>query len=164
MNRKSFLASFGLAGGMILTGDLTAKKEKNPMPLDSDLVREFVVAGHNDLNKVKKMVKEIPRIINCSWDWGGGDYETAMEGAGHTGNEEVVSYLIERGARPNIFTLAMMGEYELVKNWIGKYPELLTSWGPHGYSLLHHAQLAVKNADQLINFLRSEGLDITKFS
>ncbi|MBS0001120.1 MAG: hypothetical protein KFF73_19200 [Cyclobacteriaceae bacterium] len=77
---------------------------------------------------------------------------------------EIVEYLIENGARPNIFTMAMLGEYEIVKRWIQKYPPILTSRGPHGFSLLHHAEMAGNNSDLLSQYLRSEGLTTVKFS
>lgn len=36
--------------------------------LSKDWVFEFVKANHNDLEKVKQMLKESPALINASWD------------------------------------------------------------------------------------------------
>src|SRR5687768_3257124 len=56
------------------------KFDKGP-PLAPDLVRGFVGAAHGDLEKVKAMLAEQPRLVNATWDWGGGDFETALGGA-----------------------------------------------------------------------------------
>lgn len=65
--------------------------------LPPDKVKDFVIAGHGDLVKVKTMLQEIPTLLYATWDWGGGDFETALEGAGHVGNKEIANYLISTG-------------------------------------------------------------------
>ncbi|HEY2295672.1 MAG TPA: hypothetical protein VGM86_33635 [Thermoanaerobaculia bacterium] len=40
--------------------------------LDPDLVRDFVIAGHHDLNRVRELLDQHPTLINAAWDWGGG--------------------------------------------------------------------------------------------
>src|SRR3954469_18267188 len=80
-----------------------AQKQEKPPALKPELVKDFVIAGHGNLDKVKQMLSEEPGLLNACWDWGGGDFETALEGAGHVGNKPIANYLIEQGARLNIF-------------------------------------------------------------
>jgi hypothetical protein len=40
------------------------------------------------------MLAELPTLLYATWDWGNGDFETALEGAGHVGNKEIANYLI----------------------------------------------------------------------
>jgi hypothetical protein len=53
------------------------------------------VAGHANLERTKELPETQPGWLNASWDWGGGDFETALDGASHMGNREqaVVEYL-----------------------------------------------------------------------
>ncbi|MBD3165705.1 ankyrin repeat domain-containing protein [bacterium] len=108
------------------------------MPLST--VEEFVKAGHNNLPRTKEMLEREPGLLNAAWDWGDGDFETALGGASHVGNREIARYLIGEGARMNLFTSTMLGEVEIVKPWLDAYPDLVHSKGPHGLSLLHHAE------------------------
>src|SRR5690348_8362263 len=64
--------------------------EKKP-PLPRDMVSEFVRVAHFDLAKVKEMVEKEPMVVNACWDWGGGDFETALGGASHVGNRDIAS-------------------------------------------------------------------------
>src|SRR5688500_8136381 len=68
------------------------KIDKGP-PLAPDLVKSFVGAAHSALDKVKAMLAEPPRLINATWDWGGGDWETALGGASHMGRPDIASHL-----------------------------------------------------------------------
>ncbi len=131
-------------------------------PISIKTIEEFVKAGHNDLKKVKEMLNAKPNLISCRYDWGNGDFEEAIEGAAHVGNKEIATYLISQGARINLFVLTMLGENELVKPILKKYPKLIFSKGPHGFTLLHHANIG-KN-QEMTDFLIKEGLTVTKFS
>ena len=102
------------------------------------------------------MLKERPTLNYATWDWGNGDFETALEGASHLGRKEIANYLIQQGARPSLFTLAMLGRKDLVIPIIEAYPSLLSSKGAHGFTLLHHAR--VGNAHELAGWLMKQGL------
>ncbi|MEJ2005661.1 MAG: hypothetical protein P8X57_12000 [Cyclobacteriaceae bacterium] len=132
------------------------------MPGKQSLVEEFVRAAHNDLARVDEMLKDDPSIINVSYNWGSNDYETAIDGASHVGNRQIAEYLIKKGARPTILTMAMMGNEDHVKNWITSYPDSLFTRGPHGFTLLHHARVGEQPA--LEAWLQESGLNISKFS
>jgi ankyrin repeat protein len=104
------------------------------------------------------MLEEYPNLLYSRYDWGNGDFEEALEGAGHVGNKEIAQYLIGRGARPNIFVLTMLGETVIVKSFLEKYPVLLNSLGPHGFTLLHHATRGGEEAKELLDYFQSKGL------
>ena len=96
------------------------------------------------------------------WDLGGGDFETALEGAGHVGNKEIANYLIKQGARTNMFVLAMLGKTNIVKPYLEAFPEYLNARGPHGFTFLHHAQRGGEEAKEMLEYFQSKGLKETK--
>jgi hypothetical protein len=171
MQRKLFLQQFTMGAGslfaapLLLTGQTaTVNNQPRGNPLLPEKVKEFVVAGHSELEKVKAMLAETPNLLYAAWDWGNGDFETALEGSGHMGNKEIASYLIAQGARPNIFVQAMLGKTELVKQQLNLFPELLNSKGAHGFTLLHHAIQGGENAKALVAYLDEKGLKVKNIS
>jgi len=160
MNRKHFILQSAAASVPILIAPLKvlAKNSEDPEPYKLDVVKEFVIAGHGKLDKVKAMLEEYPNLIFSRYDWGNGDFEEAIEGAGHVANKEIATYLIEQGARPNLFVLTMLGETSIVKSVIEKYPSLLTAKGPHGLSLLHHATKGGEGSKELLEYFKQKGL------
>jgi hypothetical protein len=129
--------------------------EERPPRLDLELVREFVIAGHSNLEKVKTMLQTEPRLLNAAHDWGGGDWETALEGAAHVGTRDVALYLLEQGARPSLFASAMLGELEVVKPFLTLYPAMKDAKGAHNIPLLVHAKNGGDHAQKVVEFLGS---------
>lgn len=131
-----------------------AKKDKGP-PIPYDLVRAFVGAGHADLAAVRQMLEERPNLINATWDWGGGDYETALGGASHMGRRDIAEHLVARGARLDLFAAAVLGQLEVLRAAVAAFPGIHRTLGPHGIPLLQHA----RNAEQaeVIRYLESLG-------
>lgn len=165
MNRKSFLQQFSVtATGFLVAPQLIQAQQvaPKPDPLPAEKVKEFVSAGHNNLEKVKSLLQEFPTLIYATWDLGGGDFETAIEGAGHVGAKEIANYLINAGARANMFVLTMLGKTQLVKPYLEMYPAYVQARGPHGLTLLHHAQRGGEEAKELLDYLQSKGLKETK--
>ncbi len=161
MNRKGFISKS--LGGLALTGIVPtfafSQSPQEPGQFDIKLVKDFVVAGHKNLSLVKEMLHEHPNLIYCRYDWGNGDFEEAIEGAGHLGNKEIANYLISKGARVNLFVLTMLGKASLVKPTLEAYPELVFAKGPHGFTLLHHAKMG--EAKELQDYLLEKGLKET---
>lgn len=160
MNRKHFLqqslfATAGLSLPVIVSAQNSPRSED---PLPPEKVKEFVIAGHGNFEKVKAMLAEMPTLLYSCWDWKNGDFETALEGAGHVGNKEIANYLIERGARTNLFVLTMLGKTALVKAYLDLYPQYLKARGPHGLTLLHHAAKGGDDSKELLNYLKEKGL------
>jgi hypothetical protein len=126
-----------------------------PPALSLDLVKEFVIAGHVDLDKVKQMLGNERGLLNATWDWGGGDFEMAIGGAGHMGRRDIALYLVGEGCRMDIFVAAMLGELEVVKTTLAQFPNLLSSHGPHGIPLMAHARAGGEQAKAVLEYLQS---------
>jgi hypothetical protein len=75
----------------------------------------MVGVSHGNLPRVKELVSARPALARASWDWGYGDWEAAIDAASHVGNRPIAEYLIANGARPTIYTAAMMGQLAIVK-------------------------------------------------
>ena len=169
MNRKNFLQQVAIGTGSIIAAPYLLSGQTTPgkmpikaEPLPAEKVKEFVSAGHNNLDKVKVLLAEFPTLLYATWDLGGGDFETGLEGAGHVGNKDIANYLIRQGARTNMFVLTMLGKTQIVKAYLETYPEYLNARGPHGFTLLHHAQRGGDDAKELMEYLQSKGLKETK--
>lgn len=148
-----------VTGSIFLPKILYSKLMDDKKALSADLVKNFVIAGHGDLPKVKEMLTAEPGLLNASWDWKEGDFETAIGGAGHIGSKEIASYLIAQGARIDIFVAAMLGKLELVKVFTDAFPEMIYSKGPHGLSLMHHAKKGGDDSLNIVEFLNSKGIN-----
>ena len=131
---------------------------KRPDPLTATLVREFVGKAHGDLAATTALLAETPGLLNATWDWGGGDFEMGIGGAGHRGNREIAEFLIGQGGRMDIFVAAMLGKLDIVKAMLAAYPGLLNSKGPHGIPLMVHAKKGGAPAEAVVAFLESQGL------
>lgn len=160
ISRRAFLRRF-TAGAAALVSPIALFADDNPA-LDRERVFAFVKAGHNDLAAVTSMLSEEPLLLNAAWDWGGGDFETALGGAGHVGNAAIARYLIDRGARADLFALTMLGETDLVIPMLERFPTLLDAPGPHGFTLLHHARVGGAVAAPLVDYLTGKGLTDSK--
>jgi hypothetical protein len=129
--------------------------EKKPA-LMPDLVAEFVVKAHGDLERVQALLEQEPALINATWDWGGGDWETALGGAAHMGRRDIAQFLLRQGARIDLFAAAMLGELAIVQAVVTAFPDALNIRGPHGIPLIAHAQAGGVEAAAVREYL--EGL------
>jgi hypothetical protein len=128
-----------------------------PDPLAGTVVQEFVRKAHTDLPATKALLAEQPSLLNATWDWGGGDFEMGIGGAGHMGNREIAEYLISQGGRFDIFVAAMLGKLDIVRSLLTAWPALLDSKGPHGIPLMRHAIAGGEPAKQVLDYLKSLG-------
>ncbi|NBD27075.1 ankyrin repeat domain-containing protein [Paenibacillus glycinis] len=119
-----------------------------------ELVKEFVGNAHGDLNRVRELLEQEPGLLNAAWDWGGGDWETALGAAAHMGRRDIALFLLERGARLDLFAAAMLGKLEVVKAMIADNSSLKDAPGPHGIPLVAHAQAGGEEASAVIAFLQ----------
>ena len=135
--------------------------------IDDEMVAEVVGASHFNLDKVKELVNFRPELARATWDWGFGDWETAIGAASHVGRRDIATFLMDNGARPDIFTYAMLGAHDAVKSMIETTPGIQAVGGPHGISLLQHAKNGARaeglsdrqkeEAKKLIDYLESLG-------
>lgn len=123
--------------------------------LNRTMLQDFVIYAHSDLEMTRKLLERDPMLLNGFMDWGGGDWESALGGASHMGRRDIVEFLLERGARMDIFCATMMGQLEAVKAMLTLQPKLIDSRGPHGFTLHFHGQLAGKDADKMVAYLQS---------
>ena len=130
---------------------------QRPPALAALLVRDFVGKAHADLAGTKALLAEQPALLNATWDWGGGDFETGIGGAGHMGNREIAEFLIGQGARLDVFVAAMLGKLDVVRAMLTAWPGLLQSKGPHGIPLMRHARAGGEPANAVVDYLQSLG-------
>jgi hypothetical protein len=128
--------------------------EKKPA-LEMTLVQDFVGKSHADLDGVKELLGREPALINSAWDWGGGDWETGLGAAAHMGRRDIATYLLENGARLDLFAAAMLGHLNIVKATLEAYPEAVNIPGPHDIPLIAHAQAGGNEARQVYEYLKS---------
>jgi hypothetical protein len=119
------------------------------------LVQDFVIYAHSDLPMVQQLLAREPALLNATMDWGGGDWESGLGGASHMGRRDIVEFLLEKGARIDIFCAAMMGQLEAVKAFLTLQPKLIDAKGPHGFTLHFHAQVGGKEAENVLDYLQS---------
>ena len=121
--------------------------------LDPKLVEEFVGNAHGDLNRVKELLGQEPALINSTWDWGGGDWESGLGAAAHMGRRDIANYLLDHGARLDLFAAAMLGKLEIVKVVLRDFPTAKNIPGPHGIPLLAHAKAGGAEAQAVFDYL-----------
>jgi hypothetical protein len=137
---------------------ITDSEERNMQPktaLQASLVQEFVGVAHGDLNRVQQMLAQEPGLINACWDWGGGDFESALGAAAHMGRKDIANFLLQKGARLDLFAAAMLGKLEIVKAALVAFPAALHTPGPHGIPLIAHAQAGGDEARDVLDYLET---------
>ena len=164
VSRRFFLGAtpvLALAGAARSRG-VRAEPQEQPIPLssnfpthDSALVRDFVGASHGNVAKVKELLQGRPALAKSAWDWGYGDWETALGAASHVGNRDIAELLIATGAPATIFSAVMLGQLEAVQAFVAASPGIQRTKGPHGIPLLAHAQAG--KAAEVIKYLESLG-------
>jgi hypothetical protein len=132
--------------------------DEKPQPIEPELVAEFVLKAHGDLGVVKQLLEQEPAIVNAAWDWGGGDWETALGAAAHVGRRDIAEYLLEHGARLDVFAAAMLGETEIVRAMLESQPGLRDARGPHGIPLIAHAEAGSEQAREVLDLLQAVGV------
>ncbi len=123
--------------------------------IDPELVRDFVGSAHSDLERVRELDQSQPALVNAAWDWGGGDWETGLGAAAHMGRRDIALCVLEHGARMDIFAAAMLGHLSIVQAMLDAFPEAWKWRGPHGISLLQHAEAGGPAASPIADYLRT---------
>jgi hypothetical protein len=118
----------------------------------------MVMVSHFDLKRVQQLVESRPSLARAAWDWGLGDWESALGAASHMGNRPIAEYLLSKGARPSLFSAAMFGHLAVVKAFITAQPGSERIRGPHSISLLAHAKAGGEAARPVYDYLGSLGV------
>ena len=168
INRSQFLrhsivgATSLILSPMVAASQSEKPKQEKPAPISLEIVKEFVGVSHGKFDRCKEMLENNHLLLHVSFDWGGGDYESGIEAAGHVGNKEIANYLLSKGARYNIYLASMLGHLDTVKQVLTFNPGLLNSKGPHGFTMLHHAQRGGEEAKPVVAYLESLGAKETR--
>ena len=136
----------------------SAPPPKPPKLLD-DKVQGVVGEAHRSLERVREFVAETPTLVNARWDWGGGDFETPMEAAAHTGGRAIAEFLLAHNARFDLYGAAMLGQLDRVQAALG--PDVVSAAavpGPHGFTLLHCAKQGGAPARPVYDWLVAHGV------
>lgn len=123
----------------------------------AEIVREMVTVAHGNVKRVKELVDGRPSLAKAAVDWGFGDWEDALGAASHVGNREIAEYLIGKGARPTLFSAAMLGQLDTVKAFLAAQPGAQRVTGPHSISLLAHARAGGPQAAAVYQYLDTLG-------
>jgi hypothetical protein len=155
--RSSMRILAGTCAGLIVAPRLIAQNRSQnpprPDPLVDDQVHEFVKVAHGDLDRTRELLDDEPRLIKASWDWGGGDFESALGAAGHMGRRDIAHLLLDRGAPLELCAAAMLGQLAVVEAALTARPSLLHVPGPHGIPLTAHARKGGEQAAVVLSFL-----------
>jgi hypothetical protein len=136
-----------------------AKPPPKPPALPPEKVQSVVGQAHRSLDAVRALVDETPLLVNASWDWGGGDFETPLQAAAHTGGRAIAEFLLSRNARFDLYAAAMLGELEQVKALLAAdVVRLAAVPGPHGFTLLHCAKQGGEKSRPVYDWLISSGV------
>jgi hypothetical protein len=155
--RGSLVAATGLWG----SGALAQPPMPEAIPqLKPELVRELVSKSHADLTIVKDLAKKEPMLVRASWDWGSGDWETGLGAASHMGRRDIARFLIDSGARIDVFAVFMLGELSPAKALLTAFPDIHKTPGPHGIPLLSHAIVGKKESFDVFQLLIAAGADV----
>ena len=117
----------------------------------------MVGVSHGNVDRVRELLALHPTLANAAWDWGFGDWETALGAASHVGHREIAELLLANGARPTLFSAAMLGQLEVVRALVAASPGVQKTRGPHGLTLLHHARAGGERAAAVARFLEETG-------
>ena len=118
-----------------------------------ELVQEVVLVSHTDLARVTELVTRQPTLAKATWDWGFGDWESALGAASHMGRRDIAEVLLAHGAHPTIFSAAMLGQLDVVKSFIAASPGIQRTRGPHSIPLLAHAKAGGPAAKPVLDYL-----------
>jgi hypothetical protein len=178
ISRRTMVAMGGGLAAMALTGATPARgRTRSPrsdqpsagaLPpgfphQDPALVREVVGKSHFDLDAVRELVTARPALAKAAYDWGYGDWESALGAASHVGRPDIAEVLMAHGARPNVFTFAMLGNLAAVRAAIEAHPGagagagVQRTFGPHGITLLSHARAGGDAAKEVLAYLEELG-------
>jgi hypothetical protein len=159
ISRRAFAAAVPSAA--LLQAQTPTLASETVAQLSAELVKDWIAKAHQrKIDLMEGLLKREPALLQSSWDWGAGDFESAIQAAAHTGSRDMALFLIDRGARFDLFAAAMLGQLALLKTTVEAYPATLQVRGAHGIPLLSHAIQGEAPARPVFDFLLSKGVDV----
>jgi hypothetical protein len=162
-DRRVLLGTAGVLGTFLLDPG-AARAGDDPAPVgehypshDPAVVREVVAVAHGRIDRLRELIAPRPELANAAWDWGFGDWESALGAASHMGRRDIAELLLEHGARPDLFTAAMMGDLGSVRAMVAAFSGIQSRRGPHGITLLAHARAGGEVALEVTRYLETLG-------
>jgi len=122
--------------------------------LDAQLVDEFVLEAHSNLDRITELLRVQPALVNAARDWGAGDWETGLGAAAHMGRRDIALHLLDAGARLDVFAAAMLGYLDVVRAAVSARPDTARILGPHGIPLIAHAEAGGEHAADVAAYLK----------
>lgn len=97
------------------------------------VVRQRVVGmSHGNFAGVQELVGRHPELARAVASSG----EHAVEASAHTGQREIVDYLLDRGAPYSLLTAVMRDDRRRVRELLDEDPQRIHERGPHDFALL----------------------------
>lgn len=131
--------AMGVGGGVAASPGAGAIGDVFPTT-EPALAREIVGASHANIDRVRELLALDRGLALAVWDWGFGDWESALGAASHVGRKEIAELLIAHGARADLFALAMLDRVDAVRAVCEAMPGIQKVRGPHGITLMRHAR------------------------
>jgi uncharacterized protein len=129
--------------------------------LTPEIIREFVIASHFNLDKVKSMLAERPQLLTARHQWGENDFEDGLGAASHVGNRPIAEFFLAEGVPLTICAAAMLGRTSDVAAFIQADAAQANAHGAHQIPVLFHAALSgdIDLTTLLVNAGCNEGFD-----
>lgn len=158
ISRRSFSVFLPAAAPGLMA---QATDNGRPPRLEPEMVKDWIAKAHQrKLEPMKELLFREPNLLQASGDAGGGDWESAIQAAAHTGSREMALFLLDRGARIDLFAVTMLGKLDLLKANLESFPGLVHVPGAHGIPLLTHAVVGVAPALSTLEYLLTKGADV----
>jgi hypothetical protein len=69
------------------------------------------------------------------------------------GRSDIAAFLVDAGARLDLFAAATLGRLDVIRVTVAAFPAIHRTPGPHGISLIRYARNAQK--DEVVRFLEA---------
>jgi len=127
--------------------------------LPQDFINQFVTFAHFDFDRVKRLHKLCPALLDgrATWD------EMAIEASAHVGQAAMTEYLAEAGAPVSTCTATLLGLTSTVAAMIREDPGRLRERGAHDFPLLFYTGFGperVEIADLLLRAGAAAGVEL----
>lgn len=126
-----------------------------------EIIREFVIAAHFNLEKVRTMLADQPALLTVQHQWGENDFEDGLGAASHVGNRPIAEFFLAQGVPLSICAAAMLGRTSDVAAFIQADAKQANAHGAHAIPILFHAAMSGDTAltDLLLASGCNEGFD-----
>jgi ankyrin repeat protein len=128
--------------------------------LSPEFLREYVIAAHFNLEKVKSVLAEHPSLLTYAFEWGPDDFEDGLGAAAHVGNRPIAEFYLSQAVPLTICAAAMLGRSDDVRAFLDSDSSLAAATGAHRIPVMFHAAMSGKTeiAELLVERGGGEGI------